>query len=277
MAKTNRLGLEMLTLLGMNPVEHVKLAAELGCAGVSIGMAGLDLSLFGLPPMGLYDSWSLLKEPGLRRELSAVLSDTGVCVTLGEGFLIAPNSDIASRVCELDIIASLGTSRINAISIDHDISRTYDQLAVLAELVTDRGMEFIVEFAPTNAIDTLSKASVAADYVGAERCGVMIDIMHLIRSGGTIEDVRALPPGRIRYAQLCDVPLHQTGMHYKQEAILHRLSPGEGELPLSEFLEVLPTDLHVGVEVPNLLALQGGISPHSHAANVIAAARSFGF
>jgi hypothetical protein len=36
---TNRLGIEMLTLLGMPPVDHVQLAAELGC--VSIWVAAL--------------------------------------------------------------------------------------------------------------------------------------------------------------------------------------------------------------------------------------------
>ena len=45
---TNRLGIEMLTLLGMPPVEHVKLAAELGCVSISTGLMKLPLALFDL-------------------------------------------------------------------------------------------------------------------------------------------------------------------------------------------------------------------------------------
>lgn len=274
--RINRLGLEMLTLLGMNPVPQVELAAELGCAAVSIGITTPNFGAFGYPPLGLYEPWSLAESPPLRQELKAALTDTGVRLALGEGFLIRPDQDIAARAADLDIMASLGAERINSISIDHDLGRTYDQFATLCEMVTSREMSFVVEFAPMNSVNSLPSALAAAEHVG-DHCGVMIDMMHLFRSGGTVEDVRAIAGGRLRYAQLCDVPLQSPGTPYKEEAIFQRLAPGEGELPLRELLEALPADLPVGVEVPDLAALQAGVSPRDHAARVIAAARQMGF
>jgi len=40
----NRLGIELLSVFGMNPVEHVELAAELGCAFVSTGLSQLPFN-----------------------------------------------------------------------------------------------------------------------------------------------------------------------------------------------------------------------------------------
>jgi hypothetical protein len=42
-------------------------------------------------------------------------------------------------------------------------------------------------------------------------------------------------------------------------------------------LEVLPPDFHVGIEVPDLTALQKGVTPRAHAARVVNAARALGF
>jgi sugar phosphate isomerase/epimerase len=151
----NRLGIEMLTLLGMPPVAHVKLAAVLGCASISTGLTGLPLAPFGYPDVKLYPEWSLERDPAMRRELKAALRDTGVRIGLGEGFRIRPDGDVRDRAAALDLMAELGALRINAVSMETDMARTHDQLAALADMVIERGMLLTVEFAPPNAINSL--------------------------------------------------------------------------------------------------------------------------
>ena len=163
----NRLGIEMLTLLGMPPVEHVILAAELGCVSISTGLSGLPLAQFGYPDFAPYPTWSLEHDRMLCREMKAALSDTGVHIGLAEGFRVRPDADLRDRASALDIVADLGALRVNAVSMEPDMARTYDQLAVLAEMVNERGMKFIVEFAPPNAINTLSGAVAAANLLAA--------------------------------------------------------------------------------------------------------------
>ena len=113
-----RLGLEMLTLLGMPPVEYVRLAAALGCVEVSTGLTGLPLAMFGIADFAPWPVWSLRDDAALRREMQAALRDTGVTIGLGEGFRVAPDLDARNSAGDLDIMAGLGAKRINAICMD---------------------------------------------------------------------------------------------------------------------------------------------------------------
>jgi len=272
----NRLGIEMLTLLGMPPVEHVKLAAALGCVSISTGLTGLPLGPFGYPDVTLYPEWSLESDPAMRCEMKAALRDTGVHIGLGEGFRIRPDGDVRDRGAGLDIMAELGALRINAVSMEADMARTHDQLAVLADMVIERGMMFTVEFAPPNAINSLQSALAAVEHVGRGRCRILLDAMHFFRCGATVEDLEALDPELVGYAQLCDAPLVSKGGTYMQEAMFERMVPGSGELPLRQWIAALPADVEIGLEVPRIRDLQRGISPRDHAARCVAAARELG-
>jgi sugar phosphate isomerase/epimerase len=271
----NRLGIEMLTLLGMPPVEHVRLAAELDCVSISTGLSGLPLAQFGYPNFAPYPAWSLEHDAALRREMKAALRDTGVHIGLAEGFRVRPDADLRDRAAALDIVADLGALRVNAVSMEPDMARTLDQLAVLAEMVKARGMKFTIEFAPPNTINTLSAALAAVDHVG-RGCQILLDAMHFFRSGATLNDLSKLEPSLIGYAQLCDAPMISKDGSYMQEAMFSRMVPGSGELPLKEWIAALPTDLEIGIEVPMIAQLQAGRSPRDHAALVVAAARKLG-
>jgi sugar phosphate isomerase/epimerase len=272
----NRLGLEMLTLLGMPPVEHVRLAAELDCASISTGLSGLPLAQFGYPDFTPYPAWSLEDNPALQREMKTALRETGVHIGLAEGFRVRPDADLRDRAAALDIVAELGALRVNAVSMERDMPRTYDQLAILSEMVNARGMKFIVEFAPPNAISTLPAAIAAVNQVGRDRCQLMFDSMHFFRSGATLDDISRIDPSLIGYAQLCDAPRVSKGGTYMQEAMFSRMIPGTGELPLREWIGALPADLQIGLEVPMIAQLQSGVSIRDHAARVVAAARKLG-
>lgn len=271
---SNRLGIEMLTLLGMSPVAHVKLAAELGCVSISTGLTGLPAGM--IEGGALYPEWSLKDDAGLIREMKAALHDTGVHIGLGEGFRVRTDGDVRDRAAGLDLMAELGARRINAVSTEPDLARTYDQLGTLADMAIARGMMFTIEFAPPNAIDTLEAALAAVEQVGGGRAAILFDAMHFFRSGATVAALAALDPALIGYAQLCDAPMvAPTGRSYMQEAMFGRMVPSEGEFPLADWIAALPADVPIGLEVPNLAALRGG-SPHDHAARAVAAARAIG-
>jgi sugar phosphate isomerase/epimerase len=80
---------------------------------------------------------------------------------------------------------------------------------------------------------------------------VLVDALHLARSGGTPEAVAALPPGRIAYMQLCDGPAQSPPLEsLAHESRNERRWPGEGEFPLDELFDGLPDDIPISVEVP---------------------------
>ena len=69
----DRLGIEMLCVFGMPPVEYVHLVADLGCRYITTGMVGFaPLQTLGYQPFSLRD------DPGLRRDLLAAMDERGV-------------------------------------------------------------------------------------------------------------------------------------------------------------------------------------------------------
>jgi sugar phosphate isomerase/epimerase len=83
---------------------------------------------------------------------------------------------------------------------------------------------------------------------------VLIDALHLFRSGGLVADVHAADPQWIGALQLCDAPLHGPETNdvpsILAEARAGRLPPMEGELPLLELIRAVPSSVPIGVEVP---------------------------
>ena len=272
----NPLGIEQLTLLGMPPVEYVRLAGELGCAEVSIGLTSLPLSMFGLPDV-LWPDWSLRDDPALRREMQAAMADTGVRIGLGEGFRASAQEDIRAAAPDLDLMAELGAVRINAICMEDDMAMASDKLAVLAGMAATRGLDFTIEFFPSDGINCLDRALDVIGHIGqlpgGRRARVLFDTMHFFRTGGTMEQFRGLDPDLVGYCQLADSVLAPAHDNYFMDAMFAREVPGTGELPLRDFVKALPAHVTVSLEVPRLDDLKR-MGAHDHAARCVAAARA---
>jgi sugar phosphate isomerase/epimerase len=250
----NRLGIELLSVFGMPPVDFIELAAELGCRFISSGLTGFPLPQLGQPEFSLKD------DPALRREILAAMDDTGISIALGDGMLILPGADIADRAADLDVLAELRVPRVNSVSLDPDRGRTFDQLAILAELAAERGMATTTEPAPGTTIADIIEGVAARKHVGCNDFQLLIDTMHLVRSGFGAADIAALEPGSIGYAQLSDTTLQPRMDNYMQEATFERMVPGEGELPLQDIVDALPPDIVIGLEVPQLSLAEAGVS-----------------
>ena len=98
--------------------------------------------------------------------------------------------------------------------------------------------------------------------------------MHLGRSGATVAEIAALDPSMIGYIQLSDAPLKPANPNYMDEATFDRMVPGEGELPLREYLSVLPRDVVVSLEVPSRALAKAGSSPRDRLERCVKAARA---
>jgi sugar phosphate isomerase/epimerase len=227
-------------------MEHVDLAAKLGCGHISTGLVSIPWRLQRFP------AWSLRDNAGLRRELVAALRDRGIVISQAEGFSVRPTTNIDDYIPDLDIFAELGARRASGVCTEKDTSRALDLLAALADLTAERGMGFTLEFAPPHAIGNLGAAHAALVALRKPNVSLVIDAMHFFRSGGTIMHLRALPPELIGYVQLCDVPRQPPHDDYLREACFERRAPGDGDLPLTEFCAALPNTVEVGIEIPAL-------------------------
>lgn len=271
----NRLGIEMLTLLGIPPVEYVRLASELGCVSVSTGLGGLPLTMFGINDFAPYPAWSLRDDPALLRETIAALRDTGVKIGLAEGFSAKSGADVADFAADLDIFAELGALRLNAICMEDDMAMATDQLGKLAGMAADRGIAFTIEFFPSEGINSFERALQVTGDIGRDKAKVLLDTMHFFRTGGTLEKLEAAGSDAIGYVQLADAPYTEPDESYFMDAMFARAVPGEGGLPLRELIAALPADMPISLEVPRLDDLRE-MGPRAHARHVVEAARALG-
>ena len=264
----SRLGIELLSVLGMPPVEHVKLTAQLGCSHISTGLTQLPFNPHGYP------AWSLRDDASLRREMKAAMREYGVVIGLGEGFAVRPNQDLRDRQADFDLMAELGAERVGGVSMEPDLERTKDQFALLVEYAQQRGMNATIEFAPPHPVGNLAAALAIVKHVNRPNFRLLIDAMHFFRSGGSASQLAALDPKLIGYAQLCDVPLRPTIQDYMQEAMFARMLPGSGELPLAAFVRALPHDVPIGLEVPMRAQAEAGVSPYDRLLPAVVAAQA---
>ncbi|MDR3654961.1 MAG: TIM barrel protein [Mycobacterium sp.] len=263
----DRLAVGFLGGFGLPPVDFVHLTADLGCRYMSTVVQGAPLVPLGYPPFSLKD------DAALRRDVLAAMAHRGVSISLGDGFLVLPGAEIRRFSGDLDALAELSVPRINVVSLDPDLGRTFDQFAELTALAAQRGIQTVVEPVPGLTVADLPTAQAAREHVGRTDFRVLIDTMHLVRSGSSAADLAAIEPDCIGYAQLNDTTLRPRMDNYMEEAMFERMVPGEGELPLLEILSALPRDVVIEIEVPRRSLALAGVSPIDRLRPCVEAAR----
>lgn len=248
-----RIAIEFLSRMSLPPLESVRLTEQLGCRYLGVCFVPYVANPHQYP------KYSLRDEPALRRAMISEMADRNVAISIGEGFMVMPRADIAESRADLDLMVELGAPRVNILSLDRDLARSLDQIATFVDLAEERDLDVTLEFVPNLVIGDLLTALTALRHVGKPTLKLNIDFMHLYRSGGTAQDIMALDPLLVGYAQLCDVPLTAAVSNYADEACNYRLPPGEGELPIQDILRAIPRDVPIGVEIPMLRQAQKGI------------------
>ena len=264
------LGIERLSVFGMPPVEYVALAADLGCSCVGMGLAPTG----DFNPHG-YRDWSLRDDAALRRETRTALADCDVKLALLEGFAVVPGKDLLEGYArDMDVLAELGGERIAVVSLDKDIGCTISGFAAIAELAAARGFAVSAEVGSLGPIADVDSALAVARGVGLANFTLLLDTMHYFRLGNTVADLGRVPAAMIGYIQLCDTPWQPRFDTYIEEAMYERMVPGEGELPLDEFIAAMPADIVVSLEIPMRSLALAGSGPRERLAPCVAAARA---
>lgn len=254
-------------MFGMPPVEHVMLAADLGCSHISTGLGPVPWKLDRFP------HWSLRKNAVLRREMVAAMRDRRVVFAQGEGCIVRAGLDVRNYAGDLDLFAELGAVQISTVAMEPDASRAEAQLALLADMADQRGMGLTLEFAPPHSINTFEKALSAIRCIAKPNVRLTIDAMHFFRSGGRVDQLALAGGGCVGHVQLCDAPMSPTTDNYYQEACFGRRLPGAGDLPLHALLAALPQDVRVGLEIPMLAQIGAETSLEALVARAVALAR----
>ncbi len=149
----------------------------------------------------------------------------------------------------------LGASILVVNCFNSDESQFVDLFARYCEAAAKAHIRVALEFLPYSAVRNLSDALRVVERSGAHNAGLLLDALHLDRSGATAADIAAIDPARIVFAQLCDAKKligTRTDDELLQEARFARLPAGTGELPLYDFMNALPAGLEVEYEVARI-------------------------
>ncbi len=237
------LSVSHLTALDAPPETFVRAAAAAG-----FGRVGLRIN----PPPHTPLQWPLAGDARRVRELRQICEAAGVDVVECEGFSIRPGTTIAGDLPGLDAAAALGCRFVLAGGIEPDESRLIDRLGELAHAAAARGLRVGMEFMSWTPLRTLEDARRVHAKVGAANLGILVDFLHLARTGGSARDLAHVPADALAYAQICDATrMPAPGLDLVDEARTHRFYPGDGELPLAELVAALPADLCYTLEAPS--------------------------
>lgn len=117
-----------------------------------------------------------------------------------------------------------------------DLYRAAKRFRELCQYAEDVGMTLALEFVGVAAqISHLRAALELLELADAENGGVAIDSYHLFAGPSTLEDLQSFPASKIQVVHLADAPADLSDPSIE----LNRLAPGEGELPLREFVQIL--------------------------------------
>ena len=236
------LSLSPLGFLEVDPPALVSIAAEAGFSSVSLRMRPAVPGGFHYP----------LEAGGpLARETLARIRHTGVGILQVELVPLERTTDIGACRPLLEAGAALDATRLVVTGDDPDPAVVAGKLAEIADLAGEYGMTVDLEFMRFRCLATLGQALAAVTAAGRDNVAVMVDALHLLRSGGGAGDVAAADPRRLGVLQLCDgPPAGPAPEGLATEAREARLLPGRGAFPLGALLDAMPAHTILAAEVP---------------------------
>lgn len=265
MALTPLLSLAHMAVLELTPPQVVACAAAAGFTGANLRLG---------PARPGERPWPLEGDTPMMRETLAALRDTGLVVSDVEVIRLQAETRAADHELLLETAARLGARRVIAVGDDADHDRLADRLAAVCERAAGHGLRIELEFMVFTEVRNLAQALAVLRAAGQPNAGLLLDPLHVARSGSSFADIAALDPALLSFVQLCDAPAQAppTLAGVGEEARFDRLLPGEGGLPLGEFFAALPPGLDVSVETP-LAHARGRLPPLERARLMAGAAR----
>jgi sugar phosphate isomerase/epimerase len=237
------LSLAHLTVLPANPLELIEIGARAGFDAVGLRV---------VPPFPTDVIVPVVGDAALQRHIKQRLSETGVGMFDIEAFWLMPESDLQFMRRAIEIGAEFGARHVLIVGNDPDASRMRDNFAELCSYCGEFGLRPMLEFIPYSQIRSLEAAHAFLEVTDQDNAGLLVDSLHLSRSGGTAADLASYPSELFTYMHLCDARMPApTGPDVRIEAREHRLYPGEGALELADFVRAFPQGTPVSIEAPN--------------------------
>ncbi len=161
-----------------------------------------------------------------------------------------PDEETVWRTAE-----ALGAPIVNVthyLGVPVPMEQLAEAISGICRRARDRGLQVALEFIPDTGLPNLPFTQSVVEACGEPNCAITLDFFHLDRSGGTVDDVRRLPPNAIAGVQISDRVPPPPGTPYVP--LRGRCMPGEGRLPLHDLVRAAfenSPDATLDIEVLN--------------------------
>jgi len=230
--------------LGANasPLDVLAAAAEAG-----FGAAGLRISA-----RDPGDPWPQPDATGDGLEqIRARAKALSIRISSISGYYMSEKTSLPHLLANVEAARRLGAPLISQGCFEPDLARVGGLLRGYARAAADAGARIALEFMPMSSLKTIADAQRVIGDSGARNVGLLIDSLHLARSGAGSADVRALDSRCIYLTQLCDAPavrMPETTLF--DEAMSGRMYLGDGGLDLKGLVDALSPDSEIELETP---------------------------
>ncbi|MER6984501.1 TIM barrel protein, partial [Streptomyces carpinensis] len=243
----HEVALGVLNFLDIPAPELVGVAADAGFDSVSVRVTGSRGSVAA----------DLRHDPATLARTQRTLEETGLTVLDAEVLRLAGATPAGEAARAIEVAAALGARHLLAVNTDLSADECVEELARVCELAEGSGLRVCLEFMRFSATPDLESAFGIVEAVGHPCAAVLVDALHLHRSGGSAQDVAVLAarrPELFPYLQVCGVPPAPSGLFdpdlLLREAVSSRLLPGDGVNDLRALIDALGPAAPLSVEAP---------------------------
>ena len=190
--------------------------------------------------------------PATTKAIRAQARDAGVELLDCEVAWIMPGPPDPWLTELVAIAAELGARNLLCVSSDPDMAATTAKLQAMVDAAKGTGVRVNLEFGIFTEVKTIHMARAVLEAVEGESKALLVDTLHWARSGGTAEELAAIPPEWLSYCQPCDAPAQGPDLTsfdaIIDDAINRRMPLGQGGLPLAAMIDALPAHLPMAIE-----------------------------
>ena len=236
------IGLAHLSAIELEPTALIDLAAETGHASVALR---LHSAAAGTPVYPM--------EPGAveTRALRDHAHTRGVSISEVELVPITRNLVPNTLRPLLQVARELGATGLIVTGDIDDRTLLIERFTEICKNAAAHGLLVHLEFMRWRAVGTLSDAREVVERSEQHNARILVDLLHLARSGGTAKELATLPPNMVNLVQICDATAELQG-DIIAEARGGRLTPGQGALPIPDMLSALRGTWNAALELPGL-------------------------
>jgi sugar phosphate isomerase/epimerase len=238
----NKFVLAPTTLPEVPPLDYID-------AAIHAGYDAVGLRLHKSPGLPFHP---VVGNARLITEMKAMLKDSGLPVFDIFSCYLEPDTKMSDFTASLALGAELGGRYIMVMGSDPDFARMRDNFGLFCDHAAQFNLAPTIEFVPTRPLCTMAMTVRMIRETG-DRGTVCLDPMHFMRTGGAGAEIKSYGAKYFPYTQLNDgvlFPGEPNPADFGKMRQGQRKMLGEGDVPLYDYLDALPADLPLSVEIP---------------------------